>query len=184
MSICSVRVTAADRTIFYKMSKEGQDGPPPRVEFLVEPFVEGAPGPHVEAAVAAFTDRGVEVDVGPFASSATTDPETLADAVAAMVRDALAAGATRLRIEVGVDGERVAVGGLHDALGDMVRDLERELGPAGGWDRATKQAAVRMLSERGAFLLRGAVEDVAEVMGVSRITIYNYLNAIDDTDPR
>ncbi len=43
-----------------------------------------------------------------------------------------------------------------------------------------KQAAVRLLEERGAFLLRGAVEDVAETMGVSRITIYNYLSAISD----
>jgi predicted transcriptional regulator YheO len=36
-----------------------------------------------------------------------------------------------------------------------------------------------MLDERGAFLLRGAVDDMARIMGVSRITIYNYLNAID-----
>ena len=36
-----------------------------------------------------------------------------------------------------------------------------------------------MLDERGAFLLRGAVDDIATAMGVSRITIYNYLNAIE-----
>ena len=35
-----------------------------------------------------------------------------------------------------------------------------------------------MLDERGAFILRRAVEDIADVMGVSRITVYNYLNAI------
>ena len=35
-----------------------------------------------------------------------------------------------------------------------------------------------MLDERGAFQLRKAIEDVAAMMGVSRITIYNYLNAI------
>jgi predicted transcriptional regulator YheO len=35
-----------------------------------------------------------------------------------------------------------------------------------------------MLDQRGAFLLRKAVETVGEMMGVSRITIYNYLNAI------
>lgn len=34
-----------------------------------------------------------------------------------------------------------------------------------------------MLYERGAFLFCGAVEEVADLMGVSRITIYNYLNA-------
>ena len=44
--------------------------------------------------------------------------------------------------------------------------------------REQKQAAVRILDRRGAFLLRKAVESVGEMMGVSRITIYNYLNAI------
>ena len=164
--------------MFYKMSKDGRHRRPPSVEFLVEPFVEGAPGAHVDAAITAFTDRGVAVELGPFASSASADVGTLAEAIGAMVEDAVNAGATRLRIQVGVDGERLGVGDLHDALADMVRELERELGPVDGWDRESKQAAVRLLSERGAFLLRGAVEDVAEVMGVSRITIYNYLNAI------
>jgi predicted transcriptional regulator YheO len=35
-----------------------------------------------------------------------------------------------------------------------------------------------LLDEQGAFTLRRAVEDVADAMGVSRITIYNYLNAL------
>ena len=35
------------------------------------------------------------------------------------------------------------------------------------------------LLERGAFELRRSVEAVAEAMGVSRFTIYNYLNAAD-----
>ncbi len=30
----------------------------------------------------------------------------------------------------------------------------------------------------GAFLLRGAVDDIAKIMGVSRITIYNYINTL------
>jgi hypothetical protein len=41
-----------------------------------------------------------------------------------------------------------------------------------------KQRAIRLLDERGAFILRRAVEDVADAMGVSRITVYNYLNAL------
>ena len=42
------------------------------IEFFVEPFSEGAPGPHVEAAVAAFADLGLETEVGPFATTADT----------------------------------------------------------------------------------------------------------------
>ena len=36
---------------------------------------------------------------------------------------------------------------------------------------------MRLLDERGAFRLRKAVEDVADALGVSRFTVYNYLGA-------
>jgi len=44
--------------------------------------------------------------------------------------------------------------------------------------REEKQKAIRLLDERGAFILRRAVEDIADAIGVSRITVYNYLNAL------
>lgn len=68
---------------------------------------------------------------------------------------------------------------LHGALDRLIDAVEAELGdrlPDLG--REDKQRAVRLLDERGAFTLRRAVEDVADAMGVSRITVYNYLNAI------
>jgi hypothetical protein len=72
---------------------------------------------------------------------------------------------------------------LHSALGRLVAAVERELGGAlGEMSRADKQAAVRRLDEQGAFLLRGAVDDVAHLMGVSRVTLYTYLNAIRPGD--
>lgn len=45
-----------------------------------------------------------------------------------------------------------------------------------------KLAVVRTLRERGMFLLRDAVETVAAALGVTRFTIYNYLNEIDARD--
>lgn len=68
---------------------------------------------------------------------------------------------------------------LHGALDRLIDAVEAELGgrlPL--LSREDKQRAVRLLDERGAFTLRRAVEDVADAMGVSRITVYNYLNAI------
>jgi len=68
---------------------------------------------------------------------------------------------------------------LHGALDRLIDTVEAELGgPLPSLSREDKQLAVRLLDERGAFILRRAVEDVADAMGVSRITIYNYLNAI------
>ena len=68
---------------------------------------------------------------------------------------------------------------LHGALDRLIEAVEAELGDSlPRLTREDKQKAVRLLDERGAFILRRAVEDVADAMGVSRITVYNYLNAI------
>lgn len=68
---------------------------------------------------------------------------------------------------------------LHGALDRLIDTVEAELGgPLPSLSREDKQRAVRLLDQKGAFTLRRAVEDVADAMGVSRITVYNYLNAI------
>jgi hypothetical protein len=68
---------------------------------------------------------------------------------------------------------------LHGALDRLIDSVEREFGaPLPSLTREDKQRAIRLLDERGAFTLRRAVEDVADAMGVSRITVYNYLNAL------
>lgn len=68
---------------------------------------------------------------------------------------------------------------LHGALERLIDGVEREFGaPLPSLSREDKQRAIRLLDERGAFILRRAVEDVADAMGVSRITVYNYLNAL------
>lgn len=153
-----------------------------RVEFFVEPFREGRPGRHVLAAIGAMEKAGFEVDLGPFGNVATGPRRTASQAIASMLDKALAAGATRVSVQlVGEEGtlHGFGLGSLHDALGRMIAQVENELGAAlADLPREVKQSAVRMLDDRGAFLLRKSIEDVADAMGVSRITIYNYLNAI------
>ncbi len=152
-------------------------------EFLVEPFVEGTPGPHVTAAVDAFDDHDLAVELGPFASFATGRLDEMADAIADMIRAAMSNGATSVQLRVAATAGEIPIPKLHDALDDILRMAEREIGtPTTAWTRAEKQRVVRMLDERGAFLLRGAVDDIAEIMGVSRITIYNYLHALEKDD--
>ena len=68
---------------------------------------------------------------------------------------------------------------LYGALDRLIEQVEKELGcPLPNLSRREKQLAVKLLDQRGAFILRRAVEDVADAMGVSRITVYNYLNAL------
>ena len=80
------------------------------------------------------------------------------------------------------DGDMIAavrLPPLHGALDRLIDAVETELGgQLPELTREQKQIAIRLLDERGAFILRRAVEDVADAMGVSRITVYNYLNAI------
>lgn len=150
------------------------------VEFLIEPFVEGVPGTHVDAALAAFTSRNLLVDLGPFSSVSSGSLDAIGEAIGAMVVEAMRKGATHINLSVARDTERLGGVSLHDALDGMMRAAQRDLGTdSSTWTRADKQRVVRMLDEQGAFLLRGAVDDIAVAMGVSRITIYNYLNAIN-----
>jgi len=70
---------------------------------------------------------------------------------------------------------------IQHALGVRIAAIEVDRGAAlGDMSRADKQAAIRRLDEQGAFLLRGAVDEVAARMGVSKVTLYSYLNAIRD----
>jgi HTH domain len=68
--------------------------------------------------------------------------------------------------------------GVRGALDRMIAAVESELGaPLASLSRVGKQRAVRLLDDRGAFQLRRSVEEVADALGVSRFTVYNYLNA-------
>ena len=70
------------------------------VEFTVEPFVEGQPGPHVKQAVAAVEQHGLKVDFGPFGSSFSVDFDRMPTVVADMMRAAYSNGATFVSVSV------------------------------------------------------------------------------------
>jgi hypothetical protein len=102
----------------------------------------------------------------------------MADAIGAVVvgRDDLVSG----DIELCWQGELVGGVRLSEGARDIdwyLAGVERELGaPLADLSREGKQRAVKLLNERGAFQLRRSVEQVAEVLAVSRFTVYNYLN--------
>ncbi|MFR9675574.1 helix-turn-helix domain-containing protein [Streptomyces sp. TR06-5] len=66
---------------------------------------------------------------------------------------------------------------LSESLDHLLAELERRHGkPLAELDRRSKQSVVRTLEARGAFSVRHGVETVAGALGVSRFTVYNYLN--------
>ena len=71
---------------------------------------------------------------------------------------------------------------LRTALPRMIRQVERELGGClRDLSREEKQRAIHRLDEQGAFALRKSVEDIADAMGVSRMTVYTYLETMQRT---
>src|SRR4051812_21833108 len=77
----------------------------------------------------------------------------------------------------GVDVVAVRLPQLADSLDHILAALERKRGkPLADLDRKAKQEVVRTLEARGAFSVRHGVETVASALGVSRFTVYNYLN--------
>ncbi|WP_329472953.1 helix-turn-helix domain-containing protein [Streptomyces sp. NBC_01723] len=77
----------------------------------------------------------------------------------------------------GADVVAVRLPQLADSLDHILAALERRRGmPLADLDRRAKQEVVRMLEARGAFSVRHGVETVAGALGVSRFTVYNYLN--------
>lgn len=195
-----------------------------RVEFTVEPFREGGPGRHVEAALHPLREAGFPPEVGPFGNTVEGEAGPLLQAVGQALAASVAAGATAVSLTAravphgdeadeflaaleplaGLAGADVVasddlpddavplvwkgrlVGGLRPGarrdlrrqLAHLVGHIEADLGaPLADLDRVGKQRAVSMLDEGGAFAVRNAVDEVADAMGVSRVTVYNYLNA-------
>ncbi len=199
-----------------------------KVDFTVEPFIEGEIGPHVRAALDAVRALGFEPEVGPFGSSLSGPVEDAAGAAAAAIVAAIHGGATSVAMTatvlpesseatqfmeavrpvlsalgarlvapvdmsasavglvwkgevlagVELDSQQVRPGAIRNGLAALVAEVESDLGgKLSGLDRVSKQRAVRMLDDSGAFLIRNAVDEVADAMGVSRVTVYNYLNA-------
>jgi uncharacterized protein YqgV (UPF0045/DUF77 family) len=160
-----------------------------RVEFTTEPFhgEDGQLPAHVTAAADALRYAGLSPDLGPLGTSVEGEAGAVVDAVAGALKEALSHGATRVTLTLGdveaVTASPPAAGAtdLSDGLSRLIADVERELG--GSLDtlpRAEKQHAVRLLEERGAFEMRRSAETVAEALGLTRFTVYNYLNRIRD----
>jgi len=77
-----------------------------RLEFTTEPFDLDEPPAHVRAGREVVEGGGFDtVDVGPFGTTAEGSEQAVAEAVGRLVRSTVAAGATRISLQVSVLGE-------------------------------------------------------------------------------
>ncbi|MFI9246210.1 helix-turn-helix domain-containing protein [Streptomyces sp. NPDC053086] len=107
-----------------------------------------------------------------------TAVKPLVDAMGASILPADEAGPEDVVLAwEGVDVVAVRLPQLADSLDHILAAMERREGrPLADLDRKAKQEVVRILEARGAFAVRHGVETVASALGVSRFTVYNYLN--------
>ena len=75
------------------------------LEFTIEPFHEGKPGPHVRAAVAAAEALGATVEFGPFGSACTVSEDQVGAVSGAVLSAAFANGATHVSLHAERLGE-------------------------------------------------------------------------------
>jgi DNA binding protein with HTH domain len=74
-------------------------------------------------------------------------------------------------------------GHLGDAIDRMIEAATEGIGvPITEMSRSQKQEVVKYLDDRGAFLIKKAVEQVGVRLGVTRFTIYNYLEETNRAD--
>ena len=146
-------------------------------EFTTEPFHgEGEPPAHATAALEAARAAGLDCEFGPLGTSVHGEKAALLAALSGVVDAALEHGADRVTLQVRLEGQAPALPpatGLDALLAQVAAELGGDLR---GLPRAAKQRAVRLLEERGAFDFRKSPEIVAEALGVTRFTVYNYLN--------
>jgi len=156
-------------------------------EFTTEPFraaADGEPPEHASRAAEQARKAGLDTTFGPLGTTVRGPADQVLAALPEIFRAALAGGATRVTLRLDApDGEATDRAAEKSApvgagpLDRVIAEVEAEFGgPLSELSRADKQRAVRLLEERGAFEMRKSVPTVAEALGVTRFTVYNYLN--------
>jgi predicted transcriptional regulator YheO len=68
---------------------------------------------------------------------------------------------------------------LDTLMQEIIADAVRRLGkPVSLMNKAEKIQAVEAMMQRGLFIVKGGVERAARALGVTRFTVYNYLDAL------
>ena len=131
-----------------------------RLEFLVEPFEEGNPGPHVLGTLDILQRHGLEMTMGPFGNTVDGDYETLTSVLPTVLRSAFEKGASRISITL--------TKSLADPSGSPISEAVGHIrSPDAGGDTASDEPAVwnqAMIGLARPEDIHGAVERMVAVV--------------------
>ncbi|AMK31588.1 helix-turn-helix transcriptional regulator [Pseudomonas mosselii] len=122
-------------------------------------------GRSLRSATAIFRDR----DGLPFASLCVNTDVTGLEAAMAFLQHFQPLGAAPAPADEAADMTALMAGIIQDAL---------QRSGQGRMNKQAKVEAVRLMQERGLFIVKGGVEKAAEALGVTRYTVYNYLEQL------
>ncbi|MBS0515277.1 MAG: PAS domain-containing protein [Proteobacteria bacterium] len=72
--------------------------------------------------------------------------------------------------------------GIDELMAQIVTESTRKFGaPVAAMSKDQKMRAVETMMQRGLFIVKGGVECAAKVLGVTRFTVYNYLDELKES---
>ena len=67
-----------------------------------------------------------------------------------------------------------------EIMTDLVDNITGDI-PSGSMTREKRIELIRFMDQRGVFLVKGAIDRVAEKLGSSKVTVYSYLDEVRGT---
>ncbi|WP_153787370.1 transcriptional regulator [Pseudomonas sp. EMN2] len=151
----------------FKALMQTANGQPGCTPVVLPDYPTTLKGRHLRSATAIFRDSGGH----PFASLCVNTDVTGLDAAMAFLQHFQPLGAMPAPA---VSSEPADMAVL---MAEIIHDSLQRSGQ-GRMNKQAKVEAVRVMQERGLFIVKGGVEKAAEALGVTRYTIYNYLEQL------
>lgn len=151
----------------FKALMQAANGQPGCTPVVLPDYPTTLKGRHLRSATAIFRDSGGH----PFASVCVNTDVTGLDAAMAFLQHFQPLAATPAPAMSSEPADMAVL------MAEIIHDSLQRSGQ-GRMNKQAKVEAVRVMQERGLFIVKGGVEQAAEALGVTRYTIYNYLEQL------
>lgn len=79
----------------------------------------------------------------------------------------------------GKESDEKFLDNVYEVLANIIQEAKNEIGkPISIMQKEDKLKVVKIINEKGAFLIKGSIDKIAEELNVSRYTVYNYLEEV------
>ncbi|UVK81381.1 PAS domain-containing protein [Pseudomonas sichuanensis] len=151
----------------FKALMQAANGQPGCTPVVLPDYPTTLKGRNLRSATAIFRDSGGH----PFASLCVNTDVTGLDAAMAFLQHFQPLGATPAPAMSSEPADMAVL------MAEIIHGALQRNGQ-GRMNKQAKVEAVRVMQERGLFIVKGGVEKAAEALGVTRYTIYNYLEQL------